>query len=555
MKKIILSLAIIGLFGCGESFLDTENLTKKDNSNFPLTPLDASQSLTGIYSAMAAIDKANCLFMAAEVMSDDRFGGGGTDDRFIQAVSSFKKVSEDMFSGAWEGSYKGIYRCNMLLENLDQVEWESDAQRLKIESETYFMRAYFYFDLARMFGDVPLILSTERQNIPRTPAEEVYSQIAEDLKFAINHFESIRFQNIPKSELGHVNKWAAEGLMARVFLFYTGYYNKESLPLSGGGSVSKSDVIGWIDDCASNSGHDLLPDFRNMWPYSYVNEDYKYAADNGLQWVGESGDNYEVVFAQKFSALAGWDNWNSGYSNALNVFYGLRVQSDYRNTIPFGEGWGFGTVNPNFFDAWPNNDLRKKASILNVEDPDEGFDDYTWAGDRQVHETGLWQKKYMPIYVLDNNGNPVSYNVVMYNLPNEYMLNNTQDLILIRFSDILLMGAELGSSRAQEYLDKVRARVNLPSVPVTIENIKRERHFELAFEGLRYHDLLRWHDENLITQNQTEVPVLNNNVPQTLSIIFRPETKGFLQIPQRQISLSNGVLTQTPGWEGSGNVY
>jgi len=117
------------------------------------------------------------------------------------------------------------------------------------------------------------------------------------------------------------------------------------------------------------------------------------------------------------------------------------------------------------------------------------------------------------------------------------------------------MGAELGSSKAQEYLDRVRTRVNLPSVPATLDNIKRERHFELAFEGLRYHDLLRWHDENLITQNQTEVPVLNNNVPQTLSIIFRPETKGFLQIPQRQISLSNGVLTQTPGWEGSGNVY
>ena len=555
MKKIILSLAIIGLFGCGDSFLDTENLTKKDNSNFPLTPLDASQSLAGIYSAMAAIDKANCLFMAAEVMSDDRLGGGGTDDRFIQAVSSFKKVSEDMFSGSWEGNYKGIYRCNMLLENLDQVEWDSEAQRLKIESETYFMRAYFYFDLARMFGDVPLILSTERQNIPRTPAEQVYAQIAEDLKFAIEHFESIRFQSIPRSELGHVNKWAAEGLMARVFLFYTGYYNKESIALPAGGSVSKNDVTGWIDDCVANSGHDLLPDFRNLWPYSYVNEDYKYAADNGLKWVGESGDNYEVVFAQKFSALASWDNWNSGYSNALNVFYGLRVQSDYRNTIPFGEGWGFGTVNPTFFDSWPNNDLRKKASILDVEDPNEGFADYTWAGDRQMHETGLWQKKYMPIYVLDHNGNPVSYNVVMYNLPNEYMLNNTQDLILIRFSDILLMGAELGSSKAQEYLDKVRARVNLPSVPVTLENIKRERHFELAFEGLRYHDLLRWHDENLITQNQTEVPVLNNNVRQTLSVAFRPETGGFLQIPQRQIALSNGILVQTPGWEGSGNVY
>jgi hypothetical protein len=555
MKKIILftGIVVFGIIGC-ESFLDTDNLTKKDNSNFPVTPTDAFQSLTGIYSAMTGIDKAGCLFMVGEVMSDVRFGGGGTDDRFIQAVSRFKKTGEDMFASAWEVSYMGIYRCNMLLQSLDQVDWDSEVQRDKVESETRFMRAYFYFDLARMFGPVPLILETAPINIPRTQVDEVYAQIAGDLKYAIEHFEAIKFQDMQKSELGHANKWAAQGLMARVFLFYTGYYNKESLPLTSGEGITKNEIIGWIDDCVINSGHDLWPDFRNLWPYAYASEVYAYARDNNLEWVDETGDNCETVFAQKYYANAGWEDW-ARYSNALNVFFGLRIQPDYRNTLPFGEGWGWGTVNPNFWNEWPDNDLRKKASILNVDDPDEGIT-FTWAGDRQTEETGFWQKKYMPIYILDEWGNPVNYSAVKYGTNNsQYMLNNTQDMIIIRFADILLMGAELGSSHAQDYLDRVRNRVNLPSVTVTLENIKRERHFELAFEGVRYYDLLRWHDEDLITVNKTDVPVKNNNVLQTISVKFRPETGGFLPIPQRQISLSNGVLTQNPGWEGTGNMY
>jgi hypothetical protein len=548
MKKVFVLWMTILMVGCGESFLDTENYTKKDDSNFPLTSNDAVLSLTGIYSAMAAIDKSQSPIIIGEVMSDDRMGGGGTDNAHIQAVCRFMKVNEDMFAGGWYRYYRGIYRCNSLLKGLDRIKWNDAAQRIRIESETRFMRAYFYFDLARMFGTVPLILDPVPQNLPRTPADEIFAQIGFDLKFAIDHLEAIPFQNIPKTELGHATKWAAEGLMARAFLFYTGYYRKEALPLAEGGSVSKAEVTGWIDDCVANSGHNLIPDFRNLWPYALASSVYKYAADNNLEWIDEEGNNVETVFAEKHSALGNWDDWDNGggYTNTLNCYFGLRVQ-DYEQTIPFGEGWGFAPVNSKLWDEWSNDDLRKKASILNVNDRNE-IAGFKWGGDRQMEETGYWQKKYMPIYIRDNDGNPVNYSVVWYGAGNDFMLNNTQDLVWIRFADILLMGAELGSAHAQEYLDRVRFRVNLPSVPPTLENIKKERHYELAFEGFRYYDLLRWHDEDLITQNQQNIPVKNNNVSTAVTVTFRPETGGFLQIPQRQITLSNNVLVQSPGW-------
>lgn len=115
------------------------------------------------------------------------------------------------------------------------------------------------------------------------------------------------------------------------------------------------------------------------------------------------------------------------------------------------------------------------------------------------------------------------------------------------------MAAELGVPNAQTYFDRVRSRVNLPSIPATLENIKNERRFELAFEGVRYYDLLRWHDEKLIDDNQKDIRVYDRKVPKKKTVNFRKETGGFLPIPQSEIELSKGVLVQNPGWEGSGH--
>ena len=555
MKKIIYFIVGMLLLTSCEDFLDSSNKTKKDSSNFPQTEADVSQLLTGIYAILGRPEPLGSLFFVSELMSDDRLGGGGPDDKSCKAIDQFKKSSEDMFNNPWRAMYFGVYRSNYLLANLDNVVWNSEESKNKILGETHFLRAYFYFDLARMFGEVPMVLEPEPVNIPKTPANQLYAQIASDLKNAIEMLPSVKFQDIDRAkDLGRVTKWAAEALMARVFLFYTGYYRTEALPLADGGQVTKAEVTDWIVDCVKNSGHDLLPDFRNLWAYSYV-QDYKYTADNNLSWAGDG--SVETVFSIKYSALS--NDWNSPQqkSNQICLYSGFREQN-YTKTFPFGQGWGMGTVNPKIYNDWDPNDVRRDASVLDVRNTDE-VANFDFGGGNQQDNTCYFQKKYIPINVWTDETKTKVYNFSheLYGMEGtDYQRDNIQDLILIRFSDVLLMAAELGAPNAQQYLDRVRSRAGLGSVPATLENIKAERRFELAFEGIRYYDLLRWHDEDQITANQTGIVTYNRRGmanAETTNIAFRPETGGFLPIPQTQIDLSGGVLTQNAGWEGSDN--
>src|SRR5690606_20135342 len=114
--------------------------------------------------------------------------------------------------------------------------------------------------------------------------------------------------------------WAAEALMARVYLFYTGFYKKSSLPIAGGGEVTKQRVIGYVEDCINNSGHSLVSDQRNIWPYTnpYTGKDYQYVKDNGLLWEGDNCK--ETLFAMKFS-----NSGVNGYFNRIVEFYNPRL--------------------------------------------------------------------------------------------------------------------------------------------------------------------------------------------------------------------------------------
>lgn len=550
MKKINISILIISiwmLFSCSD-FLDTEDLTQKNSSNFPQTSEDVFSSLLSAYAAIGEIKDPNwqTFFLLAETMSDDRFGGGSTVDRMILAVNEYKKSQDNMYSGIWSKYYRGIYRTHFTLESIDRVVWESEEQKNKILGQAYFLRAYMYFDLCRLFGTVPLVLSTQVESLPKASPEELYGCIFSDLKKAIELLPSTSLANIQDTEKSLATKWAAQALLARVYLFYSGYYKNSSIELSDQTVLDKEYVIRNIDDCIANSGHGLISDFRNLWPYSLSNKEYGYAKNNRLEWIGENGDNVETVFAWKYSTLL----WK-GFSNKINLYFGIKGQDQ----IPFGKGWGFGTVNPQLYEQWPDDDIRKKASIYYVDDPEEGTTGFIWNGENNQQETGYWQKKYMPINVRNAEGNIVNYSCELYGATTNFQENNTQDLVVIRFADVLLMGAELGSVHAQEYLDQVRKRVGLPSVPVTLDNIKKERRYELAFEGVRYYDLLRWGDAEKEINKIVDVPARTMNVPIKVTVKFRPETGGFLPIPENEILLSNGVLVQNPGWTGTDALY
>jgi len=440
----------------------------------------------------------------------------------------------------------------IILRGPDADYGTDDAAKNQALGEAYFLRAYYYLKLAQFFGNVPLITEPSPVNYPKATEDEIFGLIASDLKKAIELTSSTKFTSLPVENLGHATKWAAEGIMARAFLFYTGKYNKSEITLPEGGTISKSQVIAWVDDCVANSGHGLIPDFRNIWPYSYANVDYAYAKNNNLSWVGEDGKNIETVFAIKYSAFGNFNNNTArlSYCNQLVLYSSLREQP---SLIPWGNGWGAGPVNPQLWNRFDNNDLRKKGSIIDITDPEEGnvSTDYIWGGQNLngIEETGYAQKKYTPITIPNpTTGALQSMFYILYGGQNNMQLWNMQDEIVLRFADVLLMGAELGSANAQQYYDRVRTRAGLSSKTVSLASIKEERRFELAFEGIRYFDLLRWHDEEAAFAAVKNIPVKNVAVDDVYNSSYRSETNGFLAIPESQILLSEGKLTQNPGW-------
>jgi hypothetical protein len=562
----ILIVAISLLFmGC-EDFLDTESYTKKTTANFPETVEDAEQLLTAIYSTldMANTSPIETFYHISYVASDDAFGGGGENDKAVQANDMLMNYGTDMFENFWTYRYQGIFRANTAIETLDNCTgWDSDEQRNQFVGEAYFLRAFFYFEMVSLFENIPLVIDTEAENLPQSEPSEVFAQIATDLDSAINLMYDDVYTSV---ESGHATKWAAEALMARVYLFYTGYYGADALPTTDEGTVTKSEVVAWLEDCADNSGHELVEDYRELWSYtnSYTVDDYEYTADQGLEWVENNGSvNPEVLFSIKFSNLASWST-TIGYSNQYCLYYGLRGAQDLENTFPFGQGWGQGPVNPGLWDDWKDaepNDMRREASITEVSElPDYTYGGGSWAD--MIQETDYWQKKNVPVTAIDPADESVYYNsytVLMYGTTDNMQLDNNQDIILIRLADVYLMHSELTGTNT--YMNKVRERAGLDDISYSLDAIQNERRWELAFEGLRWNDIRRWGiatdalDKQLGQKIYTKGEIDVNSAYGGGYASRYNETGGFYPIPDTEISLSDGVLVQNDGWDNSTSEY
>ncbi|MDR0349719.1 MAG: RagB/SusD family nutrient uptake outer membrane protein [Tannerella sp.] len=560
MKKIILYIvSCLLIFTSCEDFLDTKNYTKKDTSNFPATLDDAQQVVAGIYATqiLAAAASEETSFYVSELVSDERFGGGGENDKKMQAYDKLMANEVNMLERFWTNRYKGIFRANMAIETIDNCEgFTSEDQKNQIKGEIYFLRGFFYNDMAELFGNVPLVLTTASENLPKAEADAIYGQIAYDLKTAIEMMPSKPYTSV---ESGHATKWDAQAMMARVFLFYTGFYNKESLPLSDAegninGSVTRDQVIAWLDDCISNSGHDLLSDYRSLWAYSnqWTAKDYSYAGD--VRWAGDGHTNNEKMFSIKFSTMAEWVETQNAYSNQYALHFSLRSNNGGEGTFPFGRGWGAGPVNTTIWNEWKQaepDDMRREASIADVMNETS---DYLWGQDAQVEETGYWAKKYMNFQAYDENGTRYDqFGVLEWNSRNDIALGNPTDLALIRFADVLLMHSELKQDVMG--INRVRQRAGLePIAAYSLEALKKERRFELAFEGRRWADIRRWGDAPNLLEKQVNVDIKNLGADAVMKsfgpgIRARYEaTKGFFPIPESQIELSDGVLVQNPGW-------
>lgn len=293
----------------------------------------------------------------------------------------------------------------------------------------------------------------------------------------------------------------------------------------------------------------------------------------------------ETLFANKHNMKSNWNyTW---WTNTCAQFFSPSGDNySQASSYPFGSGWGAGPVAPSMVDEWEawsksqkyinpgqTEDPRLTGSIWSYKamDPntkgnvlmdarlDNTEPEYT-VSYRYFEQTGYFQKKYININA-SNGGKFIPFSLKMY--PNmstqtSQSLLNVSDLIHMRFADVLLMQSEL--KQDAEGMNRVRARSGLAPIAYSLEALKQERRWELCFEGLRWWDMLRWSGPSLEEAGRELNKQNNFNVINAAVIVPMvhydyatrlKQTEGYWPIPQTEIDISNGVLTQNPGWDAT----
>ncbi len=594
-NKLFIFAAALLTLGFTACSLDVEDVTEMSTDNFPSTTEDADATLAGIYYGLNSVNAypQESFLYYAMLASDDQYGGGGDNDKDMQAFDFITRNGEDQTNDFYEDHYSSINRANTLIKSLESIDMDEE-DRAQYMGEALFMRAFYHYELASMYGNIPLMTepSGDAPDMSEQTAADLWSQILQDLYTASTTMPAVNNHNN-----GHVDKYVAEAMLGRAWLFYTGMYcNGESIsaltsttynPLTSvempnGETLTKQMVIDCLKDCYNNSGYSLVSDYRTLWPYtnSLTVEDYCYTKGQGLVWCQDyengssNADDTEIMFATKFNKMASWST-TIGYGNGYALHFATRIQASLGDTFPFGTGWGAGPVASNLASDWKSiepNDPRYEATIQDPHElPDYEVDGVHAAqgyvfgsnGDSFVQETDYFGKKIGAIICMENidgDGNG-TFSTSMWGtdgiLNDSFQTNNFNDLIHIRYADVLLMLSELTEDAT--YMNEVRARVGLSPVSYSLTALQNERRWEFATEGTRWNDIRRWHIAAAALDKQLDQPCYHSGTATTntahnggYSSRYNA-TAGFHMIPQTQVSL--GYIEQNEGWTAADATY
>ena len=592
MKKIILTLAacIFALVACDkiDSLLDTKNYSKADTSSFPQTEKDAEQLVNSAYSTLHQFYNGSIFqinLFRRMIASDDLYGGGSTSSKETTADDRLLAPSSDEDNSAWKSFYNGLYRCNFALEAISAMDDDlfTGDNKVWYLGQAHFMRGFYLWELAERWETFPLTLSTEVENMPKATVDEIYAAIADDLTQAINLIPAKYGYSRDNNLCGRATKYAAEALLGRVWLFYTGFYKKTEMA-----GITKAQVISYLEECANTSisKFDLENDQREIWVYTneyssgfaYGTDFDTYANHENLHWVGNHSK--ETVWGVHFS-LTG-----SG-RNRLPEWLGFRnsAQTPNDDSYPYSAGGnGNASVNPNFVKEWyedPDygpNDKRFYGTILTankarIEQAYPWFKDgyvelpnFPGHDSKEIERTWFYTKKYQPMACYSDAAKSKTlknfFNAVNGAVSNNAKSGNKNDAIYIRFADVLLMLDELKETTTG--MNRLRVRAGLaPYDGYTFERLQKERRYEFATEGMRFNDLRRWYPETageIIEKNQKDGYIEFKGKPSHYQELpgrsFSQRyalTRGFWMIPETQIGLQEGMLTQNKGYEDGDN--
>jgi hypothetical protein len=450
---ILLFTGIIFLNSCSKDFLEVDPKGTTLEVSYYKNTEEAFAGLVAAYDPLGAEvvkDYASKIGLLNTASDDCWAGGGAYADR--ATWEAWNTYTLDPAVGPqddfWGRNFTGINRVNTLLSKLDGVPDITASTKARFFAEAKFLRAYYYFDLVRLFKNVPLFTSLlgpeELFSVTQAAPEEVYAQIEKDLREAIPDLPEV----VSTDENGRVTKMAAVALLGKVILFQ----NDESRML---------EAAELFEQVNTSPNYELLSNFGDIF-----RPDNKFNKES----------IFEIVHT---SAAAGyWGPWPpAGEGHIFTQMCGPRAYVGPN----YVAGWGFNPIIMDLVNLL-KNDPRYPYTVANIDSLKQAGVATYQAG---YQNTGYFIQKYAPLkeFQATSGGDPV----LMY--PNDYIEIRLADIYLMEAEALVRGGGDL--TKAAFYLNKVRERVGLPPVAATLDNIYKERRLELATEGHRFFDLVR----------------------------------------------------------------
>lgn len=487
---------------CNNDFLNV----KGQGHVTPATDPDLAQLLVvGVYNGLLEGDPFGygdvhgfAFISATNIMSDDADKGSFPLDQ-ASTTGQFDEFtispSNQFCETLWTGHYNAIGNANQALKALASTTLDPSLVT-ELRAEVRFIRAYLYFNLVRLYGGVPLVLrvptdvndANSDTFLTRADVSVVYDSIISDLQFA-NKYLPLKSQ-LASSNKGHATKGAAQGMLAKVYLYLANW----------------SLAYAWSDSVISSGQYGLVPDYGSQ---------FRQAGNNGPESI------FEIQTGTFNNAFLRIDNYTDSQ--------GPRAIAGWNDL-----GWGFNDPSLSLINSYETGDLRKAETIIFIDNSGTHAGTVLWDGFR-IPSSDTVQNLYYNYKTYTSSTVPSKET---YITPSDK--DRPKNVIILRYADVLLINAEAavqgGVGDAVTPVNLVRQRAGLaPKGAVTLTDIKQERHVELAMEDDRFWDLVRWGDAAtvMIASGKTNFMAGRNEL---------------LPIPLTQILLSGNKLKQNPNY-------
>lgn len=507
MNKIVFFLNVIiilSVTAC-EGDLDQVPVSAMSSGSYYKTADEIETAVNGIYNAL--FDYPENEFYLTDVRSDDFYvtPATGSSVRSWDPISNFETTiaTNELVEYPWDNDYTGIMRANTVLNYIStDIVTDQDTYN-RLLGETKFLRAFFYFDLVRLYGKVPvidkLVTGSEALSIGRSSVDSVYTLIIDDLTDAIDLLPG-SYSN--SDDLGRATKYAAEGILARVYLMRSGPQLHPDGPCLNSGEYDKALTL--LNDIINSGKYAMLDNYANMFSLNYEN-------------------SKEIVFDIQFT--------NGGYGTGGEYPGLINSSSDFWHTRGYSPAIGTESVNVSegLFAAYDTTsaDVRDDFNVI-----------YKW------YNATVGATQVDPVvtkWCLDEN----TWGSDRFDFALNFPVLRYTDVLMMK-AECILQGAAGTQNEVDEIVNKVRERAGLAGISnVTLDQLLEERRKEFFAEGQRWPDLVRtgkvltvmnaWlaGDEDYLNEMPASIDYT--------SVIF--------PVPQDEIDIKEGLYDQNEGYK------